>query len=298
MISLTGNFGQYHFEEREGRINSGQKFNHVYKGINSKQEPVLIKRLLPALQHDTIAINRFRNEFDLRVQHPHIISATDYFIANGSHYLVRNWVNGRDLTHTLHNKSVQEAVAVCIDILHALEGMHAHHILHLDVQPRNIIIGTDKRVYLTDLGLARTIADNGQRQPFNIYYSAPEQILNKQQLVNVTTDLFAVGMILLELVNKAKFQGHENPEILMNLILASPLTNHKNIHEDLFAIIKKATAKPRFNLPPGHYSDEELNRMIMDSQTARFPGAQQFINDLQQLKPHVFPQRKWWKLWQ
>lgn len=298
MITLTGNFGQYTFDEKNNRINSGQKFNHVFKGVNDRNEPVLVKKLLPALQNDHAAINRFRNEFDLRVQHEHIISATDYFIDNGAHYLIRNWINGKDLAQTLQNKNARESIAICSAVLHALSSLHSQHILHLDVQPKNIIIGTDQHAYLTDLGLARRLTDNGRRQPFNIYYSAPEQILNQQKLINTSTDLFAVGMILLELLSKSKFQRHSNPEILMNLVLASPVVNHQKINAPLFNIVKKATAKPRFNLPPAHYPAETLEQMIAASQALRYQNAQAFLSDLEQLDPKSMQHKKWWKVWQ
>lgn len=297
MITLKGQSGTYSFDPVRDMLNSGKKFNTVYRGQSESHTPVLIKRLLPALANDPVAVNRFANEFHLRTTHPNIVPAIDYIIHHNEHFLVRNWIAGTDLSQQLHRTSPQHSLHIVLCVLKALAHLHQEGIIHLDVQPRNILVGTDRQVYLTDLGLARRITANMERQPFNISYSAPEQILNMQDFVNETTDLFAVGMIFLELLTRSRFQWHENPEVLMNLVLAAPVQNLHDLDEEVFRIIGKATGKPRFNLPPSHYSAEELRMFMHAAQQSRYRHAEEMIRDLSALPVEKLSRAPWWKLW-
>lgn len=297
MITIRSETRQYFFNDQKGMIQSHGKFNRVFKGYDSLYRPVLIKQLLPALNTDADAVKRFSNEYTFRTEHPNLIPAIDYFIHNEQHYLVRKWVDGIDLSSKVHQLKPKEAVRVCIAVLQALNHLHENNILHSDVQPKNIIIGEDGQVYLTDLGLAIRPGRGKQRQPFNIYYSAPEQMLNRQELINTSTDLFAAGMVLFELLNRSKPHKHQNPEILMNLMLAAPLVNNNKIHAKLFSMIQKATSKPRFNLPPAHYTEEELSNLIKTEQANRYQNAGAFINDLLALSETDLRLKPFYQFW-
>lgn len=296
MITLPGPKGKYFFSDHQGMIQSHGKFNRVFKGYDALYRPVLIKQLLQGLNEDNEAVKRFSNEYILKTEHPNLISANDYFIHQGQHYLIRNWVDGKGLSNSMQRIKLREAIRICIDVLRALDHLHDQNILHLDVQPKNIIIGENGQVYLTDLGLAVN-KKQVQRQPFNMFYSAPEQILNRYELVNESTDLFAVGMILLELLSGSKPHQHPNPEILMNLMLAAPLVNHNKINSKLFAIIQKATSKPRFNLPPNHYNETELSELIKTEQANRYQNATAFINDLLALSEADLKPKPFYQFW-
>ncbi|MES2691726.1 MAG: serine/threonine-protein kinase [Bacteroidota bacterium] len=297
MITIRSETRQYFFNDQKGMIQSHGKFNRVFKGYDASYRPVLIKQLLPALSIDADAVKRFSNEFSFRTEHPNIIPAIDYFVHDKQHYLVRQWVDGTDLSSKVHQLKPKEAVRACMAVLQALNHLHGNNILHSDVQPKNIIIGEDGQVYLTDLGLAIKPGQDKQRQPFNIYYSAPEQVLNRQELVNGSTDLFAVGMLLFELLNRSKPHQHQNPEILMNLMLAAPLVNNNRMNARLFSIIQKATGKPRFNLPPTHYTGEELSTLIKTAQANRYQNAGAFINDLLALSEADLKPKPFYQFW-
>lgn len=296
-MKLTGINGIYSFNPQTDCIQKTGKFNWVFKGQNQTNQPVLIKLLLPNLAKHIDAINQFKNEFDLAVQHTNIICACDYVVHAGQHHIIRPWVDGVDMSKRLKKHHPKQAIAKVMPLLQALNAMHQQGVLHLDVQPKNVILGKTEEVYLTDLGLARKIGECNTRQPFNIYYSAPEQILNKFELFNTTTDLYAVGMLLLELLTGHKPNTHQNPEVLMNLMLAAPLQNQDGIAEELFEVIKKATAKPRFNLPPNRYTQTELQQQLQEAQIMRYQTAVEFMDALQQLPEHIFAVKPWYKFW-
>lgn len=295
-LTIHGTLNNYHFNPQEDAVQLQGKFNLAFKGKDEQGNPVLIKLLHQHLHNNEEAIHRFVNEYRYRVDHPNIISAIEYVQQHGRHHIIRPWVDGHTLTQRIYRYKPAEVITIILALLEALETLHKQGILHLDVQPKNIIIGTNKQVYLTDLGLASPLTHLPERHPFNVYYSAPEQILNHTHLFNYTTDLYAVGMILFEMLARYKPHQHENPEVLMNLMLAVPIAND-GIAEALFNIIQKSASKPRFPLPPTHYSYKELAGLLQQSQLERYPDAASFSVALKNISPATLSTSKWWKFW-
>ena len=79
---------------------------------------------------------------------------------------------------------------------------------------------------LIDLGLAKRKNDL-EKKPFALIYSPPEQLLKIPQLINETSDLYSLGIVMYELLaGKIPFQ-QSNPELLMNLQLTQNLVSNK-----------------------------------------------------------------------
>lgn len=295
MITLKGIEQIFSFNDQTDLITKG-KFNAVFKGVSDSNNPVFIKQLLPHLALDQQAIIYFKQEYIFQLNHPNIISATDYIINDGKHYLVRPWIDGNDLSKTAHKLNEKEALFIVVEVLHALTYLHQKGILHLDIQPKNILMGKDGKVYLTDFGLSKRVDHTIYKQPFNIYYSAPEQILNHVHLFNYSTDLFAVGIMLYELLLGQKPFTNENPEVLMNISLAAPIALN-GLSKNAADVIEKSTAKPRFKLPPTMYTYDELDEQILVAQQLRYQTAKEFMYALNNLEGQKLATRSWWKFW-
>lgn len=288
MITLNGQRQSYSFNENEPLQQS--KFAKVFKGNDANRAPVLVKQLLTSTPTAT-EIRRFKNEYAFRVNHPNLLVATEYVVTQNQHYIVRPWVDGTDLSKKLKRYKIADVLQLIIPVLDALEALHQNKVLHLDIQPKNIIVGTDKTVWLTDLGLALKQGETpSTRQPFSIYYAAPEQVLNFPELYTPATDLYAVGMLLVELLMGAKPFEHQNPEVLMNLLLASPLPE-VNLSKPWVDFLLKATHKPRFLLPPTHYEPDELLEQLKEAQLQRFASVAAFKEALLSLPTN---EKKWW----
>ncbi len=296
MINLKGQNQTFSFNEQTDLVTKG-KFNKVFKGVDENQNPVFIKQLLSHLADDQQAVIYFKQEYIFQLNHPNIIAATDYIVDDGKHYLVRPWIDGNDLSKTAHKISEKDALNIVADVLNGLAYLHHKGILHLDIQPKNIIMGKNGKVYLTDFGLAKRIDHTIYKQPFNIYYSSPEQILNHVDLFNTSTDLYAVGVLLYELLLGERPFSNENPEVLMNIVIAAPLPTN-GLSKDVAAVIEQATAKPRFNLPPTKYTYDELDDQLMEAQKLRYQTAEEFLNALINLEGKGLVTRRWWKFWE
>lgn len=92
-------------------------------------------------------------------EYPNIVSVRDFFRANGTAYMVMNYVEGVTLGEYLRQKggliSYEQALAVMLPIFDALKEVHRAGIMHRDISPDNIFIDTLGRVMLIDFGAAR-----------------------------------------------------------------------------------------------------------------------------------------------
>src|SRR5262249_36648736 len=138
---------------------------HVYLAHDQRLDRrVAIKVLPEGRVNDPGAIARFQREAKALAQlaHPGIIQAYDSEEADGRHFLVMEYVEGKNLAALLKEKG-RLAPAVAADYAHqaALALQHAHDrgLIHRDVKPSNLLLSSNGRVKVLDLGLARFLQD-------------------------------------------------------------------------------------------------------------------------------------------
>lgn len=160
-----------------------------------------LKRLKPEYAHDPRYVAAMEKEFETayRLDHP----ALPRYIERGSDYILMEFIDGQTLTEYLneHPKAFADKKhlqAFCQQLLHALQYLHAHQILHLDLKPDNILITRiGHEVRLVDFGFCYT-----DSSPFTTghtdHYAAPEQTADEgPKTFTPATDLYAFGRILM-----------------------------------------------------------------------------------------------------
>jgi WD40 repeat protein/serine/threonine protein kinase len=192
---------------------------------------------------------RFRLEAELaaRVQHPNIVQVYEIGSYEGRPFLAMEWVEGDSLADRLDGKPwpPREAAALVETMAHAIHAAHSEGVVHRDLTPANILLQKDEvgRMKdelrqenrapsfilhrsscvvpkITDFGLAqpiegrKTITHSG----FLVGtpgYMAPEQAGGKRALVGPTTDIYALGVMLYELLTgHLPFEGDGMLEVL------------------------------------------------------------------------------------
>src|SRR5262249_10124091 len=103
---------------------------------------------------------RFQREVEAvaRLSHPNIVMAHDADEAEVGHFLVMEFVNGRDLATEVQKRGplpVREAADYIVQAARALEYAHAQGIIHRDIKPANLLRDVNGVVKVADLGLAR-----------------------------------------------------------------------------------------------------------------------------------------------
>ncbi len=131
--------------------------------------------------------------------HPSIVWVRDFFKANGTAYIVMEYVEGATLKEYLQTKqkplSFEQALDIFMPVLDALKEVHAAGILHRDISPDNLLISNRGRVVLIDFGAARQ-AVGEQSQSLSVIMKpgfSPEEQYHSRGKQGPWTDIYAVA---------------------------------------------------------------------------------------------------------
>jgi serine/threonine protein kinase len=170
---------------------------------------VAIKVIRPELLGDPVARARFRREAlaTAAVTHPGLVTLHDVALDGDPAYFVMELIDGQTLDNLLHREASlfwPRALRLTLDVLDALEALHAAGIVHRDVKPSNLMVvgeGVRERCRLIDLGVARLLtapADDARTASGVAVgtpaYMAPEQFAGER--VGPTVDIYAMGLVL------------------------------------------------------------------------------------------------------
>jgi tetratricopeptide (TPR) repeat protein/tRNA A-37 threonylcarbamoyl transferase component Bud32 len=164
------------------------------------------------------AVRRLRNEASagFRVSHPNVVRVLDGDACAGTWYFVMEYVDGIDLAllaQTARPIDWRQAVRLATDAARGLDAIHRAGLVHRDIKPSNLILGTDGRVRVADLGVVRLVqahpelaeSADGER-PGTLGYAAPE-ILAGDDDVGCAADLYSLGATLYELLTGSLPRG-------------------------------------------------------------------------------------------
>ena len=145
-----------------------------------------------------------------RFNHPHIVTIYAVGRIEGTPYVALEYLEGQDLAARIAEQrlSEYEALRTALAVAQAIQEAHRHDVMHRDLKPANVLIPTDGRIRVVDFGLAHVLKrandvddDSGLPGPKSIHgtpaYMAPEQW---QGEVTATTDIWAIGLMLYELI--------------------------------------------------------------------------------------------------
>ncbi|MBX3156378.1 MAG: serine/threonine protein kinase [Deltaproteobacteria bacterium] len=148
--------------------------------------------------------------------------------ADGSRYLVEEWVEGASLSAYLAHTgaTASEAVRIAIGVGDALGAVHRLGVLHRDVKPGNVIL-TGTTVKLVDFGIARSVVDAGQLTGTGVLIGTPSYMSPEQSrgttMIEPACDVWALGCVLYEALSGRKaFHGRTHEAVRAKVLLANP----------------------------------------------------------------------------
>ncbi len=148
---------------------------------------------------------------------PNIVRAITAEPYDDTLLLVMQYMPGGDLAALMKEHPdglpVEQAVKIALDLLAALEGVHAHEmeIVHRDVKPSNVLFDEQGHAHLADFGLAQLAGVSGRSQlaggqhPGTPIYMAPEQARSLDVLLPAA-DLYSVGCVLFEMLTGTRYK--------------------------------------------------------------------------------------------
>ena len=237
-------------------------FSDVYLYEQDRpRRKVAVKVLLSDLKTEG-ARRRFESEANLMAQlssHPYIVTIFEAEITeNGHSYLAMEYCSrpSLDVRYRRQRFSVDEVLAVGIQVASAVETAHRAGIVHRDIKPANILVTDYNRPALTDFGISGTIgADTEDDAGMSIPWSPPEQFRGGA-VDGVPVDIWALGATLYTLLaGRSPFvlPGQDNSQReLISRITNSPLPRlgRADVPESLELVLATSMAKS----PESRYS--------------------------------------------
>jgi serine/threonine protein kinase len=230
----------------------------VYRGRDrSLHRQVAIKVLHGHLAQHPEARERFAREARAvaKLRHENILEIFDFAGEEAQEsYIVAEFIDGPTLTEFLaeHPPRYPEIGAmIAAQVCRALAHAHSLGILHRDVKPENIMIRADGIVKLTDFGIAQML--DMQRMTLtgqllgSPAYMSPEHL--EGQALDFRTDIFAVGVVLYQLVvGELPFRGRNPHELLKRIaegVYRDPRQANPLVGNELGRIIDRALARAK-----------------------------------------------------
>ena len=211
-------------------------FGRVYKGFDTwLDRPVAVK--IPKVDRRVGAeeVDQCRLEAKkvARLRHPNIVPVYDVGKDDGSCFIVSEWIDGENLANRMKGGRLpyQQGVKVIAEVADALGHAHARGYVHRDIKPANILLDGSGRAYLTDFGIAvveeELLKDVGAAG--TLPYMAPEQLDDRLGPVDHRADIYALGVVLFELLTGIRPFRSASPLVLREQIVAGDVPPPRSI---------------------------------------------------------------------
>ncbi len=184
-----------------------------------------------------------------RLCHRHIVGVIGAGMEGGRDWLALELVDGLSLRARLDAGAAIDLDWI-VQLLDALCHVHAQGIVHADIKPANLLIGSDGKLKLGDFGLAVIDGEPGARSVGTPHYMPPEQL--RGQPLDARTDLFAVGVILYELLTGLRPFAGMPFEVMQKVLHDDPIAPsqlHSTLgcrYDDLLSVALAKLPSKRF----------------------------------------------------
>jgi len=221
---------------------------------------------------------RFRHEARAaaNLSHPNIVTVHDFGLADGQLYIVMEYVPGTDLKTLIRKRgrfTVDEAIPLVVQASAGIGYAHRAGLVHCDVKPQNMLVTPDKRLKVTDFGIARALATIRPDEHSDVVWGSPQYFSPEQaagEPPSPASDVYSLGVVLYEMLSGTlPFTGSTAEELARLHIEAEPIPIREyvpDIPSALEEIVMKVLAKE----PSARYrTADQLGRVLLRFGTQR-----------------------------
>ena len=241
-------------------------FRAESEGLQGFKKQVAIKRVLPDLGKKKKFISMFLDEARLSAQlsHSNCVQVFDIGAGDGAYFIVMEFVDGANLKAIAESMRkqgrefpVQAAAFIATEICKGLSYAHEMRdesgvplqIVHRDMSPPNVLITKHGEIKIVDFGLAKASSQLEKSEPGIIKgkfsYLSPEAAMGQE--VDHRTDIFAVGIILWELLTQQRlFMGetdYQTVKRVQDAQIPSVSQINPRVPRELERIVNRTLAK-------------------------------------------------------
>jgi serine/threonine protein kinase len=263
---MTDSQQRYRVVEKLESGGMAEVFRAESEGLQGFKKQVAIKRVLPHLSEKKKFISMFLDEARLsaHLSHSNCVQVFDIGVGDNAYFIVMEFVDGANLKAIAESlrKAEKEFPAhyvafiaheICKGLAYAHELVDPNgndlHIVHRDMSPPNVLITKYGEVKIVDFGLAKANSQLERSEPGIIKgkfsYLSPEAAMGQD--VDSRTDIFAVGIILWELLaGRRLFLGETDFQTVKKVqqaVVPSISSINSKVPPDLERIVAKALAR-------------------------------------------------------
>jgi len=239
---------------------------------------VAIKVLLPDYTGNQAFQERFRQEARAaaNLSHPNIVTVHDFGLDQGRLFIVMEYIPGSDLKSLLRQRgrfAIEEAIPLMVQACAGIGYAHRAGLVHCDVKPHNMLVTPDRRLKVTDFGIARALATIHPEERSDVVWGSPQYFSPEQaagEAPSPASDVYSLGIVLYETLTGSLPFNATTPEELGRMHLeARPQPIHEYLPEipgTLEQIVEKVLSKE----PSARYrTADQLGRVLLKFGTQR-----------------------------
>ncbi|MEK7757120.1 MAG: serine/threonine-protein kinase, partial [Planctomycetota bacterium] len=272
-----------------GRFKVLEELGSGSQGVVYKAEQLGTKRIvaLKIIREGAFASaverRRFENEVQLasQLKHPNIVAIFECGRDQGRDFFAMEYVEGIPLDAYLSSRtlSVDETIQLLLQVCDGVNYAHQHGVIHRDLKPTNVIVDSHGKAHILDFGLAKRIVDEESVPAARVtqvgmfagtwHYASPEQVRRDAGLLDVRSDVYALGVIFYEALTDAypyPIDGESRAKIAEHILETIPLRPSAirgDIDDDLDTIVLRALQKePDRRYQSAAAFGEDLNRYL------------------------------------
>jgi len=260
---------RYQLEERLGT--GGMAV--VYRARDLMLErSVAIKILRENFSGDPDFRERFRQEAKAaaNLTHPNIVTVHDFGLDSGRLFIVMEFVPGTHLKAILQRRGrlpVDEAISLMIQACAGVGYAHRAGLVHCDIKPHNMLITPDKRLKVTDFGIARALASIQPEEKTEIVWGSPQYFAPEQAAggpPSPASDVYSLGVILYELLTGQLPFVATSPTELARLHRDEPPPSPRTLNPAISPALEQILLKVLAKEPSARYrTADQFGRVLV-----------------------------------
>ncbi len=267
-------YGQFELVKKLATGGMAQIYLARHRGIEGFERLCVVKRILPHLAENEDFVQMFLDEAKIaaRLNHPNIVQIYDLGEQDGSFYIAMEYIHGEDLRRVWRRAEQQGGslpvpvvLRVIADAASGLDYAHKRsdggrplNIVHRDISPQNILVSFEGTVKVVDFGIAKAV-DKATHTRSGVLkgkysYMSPEQATGSRD-VDARTDIFALGVVLYELLTGTRLFKRNNDVQTLQAVMACQVVPPSQVSPRVPRSLDEVVLRALTQSPEDRYQD-------------------------------------------